>query len=221
MVEAFTAGPPVERPHLGDFIERRVIPFAERVVDVAVLLKDIRHGFRRLRNDGVVAGEAHSCERVGSQPDRVRVASRHERGARGRTQRGRVEVVVPKPPGRQSVDVGRLDQTSETSDLAKTRVVQEDEHDVGCSLGRRRDRLRPPLFRLLVRFGDLTLEFLNVLLLLLCTGNVHESKGYNENENSLHPLSSFIGVLSKIGLSGLTSVGQKSGTVIDWPGTSF
>ncbi len=138
-----------------------MVPLAERVVDVALLLEVVRHRLRRLRHDRVVAGEAHRGERVAAQPDGVRIAPRHEGGAGGRAQRRGVEVVVAQSVRGQPVDVRRLDQAAETADLGEADVVEQQDQHVGRAL-RGAGLFRPPFLRFLVGPGDLALELARV-----------------------------------------------------------
>ncbi len=144
VVEALAARPAVEGPDLRDLVERRVVPFAERVVHVARLLEVVRDGLGRVGHDGVVAGEAHRGERMAAQTDGVRVASGHQRRARGRAERRRVEVVVAQAVLGEGIDVRRLDQAAEAADLSETRVVQQEDDDIRSVLVRSLLR-RPPL----------------------------------------------------------------------------
>jgi hypothetical protein len=58
------------------------------------------------------------------------VPARHDRRARGRTERGGVEVVEPKTIFGELVDIRRIDQTAEASYVPKTRVIEKEDDDV-------------------------------------------------------------------------------------------
>ena len=107
--KALVARPAIKRTDLRYFVKRCVIPLANRVVDVALGFEIVGHRLGRRGNDGVVARKAHGGERMTAQADRMRIASRHQSGARRRAQGRRVKVVVAKPTCRKPIDVRRID----------------------------------------------------------------------------------------------------------------
>src|SRR4051794_29982905 len=68
------------------------------------------------------------CRRLGdaSHPDRVMVAAGEERLARRRTERGRVEAVVPEPAGGEPVGGRRAAWAAECAGRTEANVVEED-----------------------------------------------------------------------------------------------
>ena len=157
MLKTFTTGPTIERSHLGDLVQRGVVPLAEGIVYIAGALQVIGHRLGGLGHDGVITWEPHGRERVAAEPDGVRVAAGHERRAGRGTQGCRVEIVVAQPTLGQAIDVGGFDETAEAADLGKAHVVQEKDDDVGCALGGL-GRFGPPLLALFIALGNLALE---------------------------------------------------------------
>ena len=43
VVESLAGGPSVKRPHLGDFVQWRVVPLANGIIHIARLLQVVRH----------------------------------------------------------------------------------------------------------------------------------------------------------------------------------
>ena len=73
-----------------------------------------------------------------------------------------MEVVKPKPAGREPVDVRRADQAAETADLGKTDIVEQEDDHVRRTLGRTL-LFWPPLLGILVLLGNHALEALDRL----------------------------------------------------------
>src|SRR5439155_5903033 len=85
---------------------------------------------------------------------RVVVATGEQRGARRAAERRGMEAVVTQPFGRQPVHRRGRDAAAERAELAKARIVDQDQDDVRRAL-RRRDGLREPRgVRVLVGAAD-------------------------------------------------------------------
>ena len=164
VLETFTARPAIEWADLRHLVQRRVVPFPERIIDVAGLGEVVRDRLRRLGHDGVVTWKAHRRERMAAETDRMRVAARHQRRPRWRTQGGRVEIVEAQSVRCERVDVRRFDQPAEAADLRETDVIEQEDNDV------RRIRIRnfvfgPPLLGILETLGEDAAESFDAFLL--------------------------------------------------------
>src|SRR5439155_5116751 len=115
MVEALAAGPMLKGAALRSFRQRRVIPFSQREGFKARVLEMLGDGLRAFGRSAIVAGEAHSGQRMGTEADLVRISARHQRRPRRRTQGGGVKVIVAKAISRERINVGRFDETAEAA----------------------------------------------------------------------------------------------------------
>src|SRR6185369_5405448 len=141
VIEAESARPAVERADLTRFPVGRVVIFSEPRGGVAVLAEYLGNGpdvFADQAGVTVVPGGGLGNDAV---PGGVMIASREESRPRGRAQSRRVKPRVPQSVGGDAVERGSGHLPAERAELPVTRIVNQDENDVGRAL-RRTDRLR-------------------------------------------------------------------------------
>ena len=68
---------------------------------------------------------------MATQADRVWITTRHQRRARRRAKRGRVEVVVTQAVVGKRVDIRCTDQPTKALDLGKPDVIEQEDDDIG------------------------------------------------------------------------------------------
>ena len=136
LVEALMGRPAVEGSGHARLPRRGLVPLAERTGAVAVQPKHLRQGRHAIRNGARVAGKRRRGLHDRTGVRLVMVAARLERHPRRRTERRRVEIVVSQPALRELVEGGCLQRTAKRARCAKAEVVDQDDHDVGCALGR-------------------------------------------------------------------------------------
>ena len=118
---AAAAGPGVERPQRARLPDRHLVALAELRGRVAVELERLRQGGRGVRANRVVARRGRGDLGDPAHADGVVVASRQQRLARGRAQRGRVEAVVLQPVRGQSLRHGRRARARRTRSTRRSR----------------------------------------------------------------------------------------------------
>ena len=96
-----------------------------------------------LGDDAVVAGEPSGLFRDHAEADGMMVAAGDERRARGRAERGGVEIDITQAHLRHAVERGRGNDAAKRARRAKADVVGYDQQDVGRALGWH-DARRPP-----------------------------------------------------------------------------
>ena len=126
-LESAAQRPAVVRPGRRHLVARRQVPFADGVGVVAVLQQDLREVAVLEGDHPVAAGITGGALGDAGHAVGVVVAPGHQAGAGGRAERGRVEVAVAQPAGRQRVEVRRADGRAVTAELAEAGVVQHDE----------------------------------------------------------------------------------------------
>ena len=114
------------------------MPFAEGRGRVAVLAQHFRYQRRALGNGARIAGEVGGQIRDHAHAHGVVIASRQQRGARRRAQRGDVKARVAQSSGRQPVQRRRRNQAAECARLPVALIVQQHQQHVGRA-GRRRN----------------------------------------------------------------------------------
>ena len=146
-VEASPERPLVTWASRRHFRCRRQVPLADGQGGVALIAQNFREESVLLRDGGVVARE--TCGKLDDAGHAIRmvVAAGKQTGPGRRTQGGRVEVGVAAPLRRQAVERRRCDVRSIRPELGVSHVVQENDHHVRGSRGRRLQR-RPPALRI-------------------------------------------------------------------------
>ena len=140
---------------VGNLLDRRVVILAECRRGVAVVAEHLGDGRRRLGDDAGVAvpvvGELGNL----SESDPVVVPARHQGRAGRRAHGRRVKGVVRDPLVGQPGQGRRLDLAAEGARLAKPRIVEHDDQDVGRVFGKVPGLLAPLVHRLLHGRPDL------------------------------------------------------------------
>ena len=147
VLEAQAGRPFVERSRLAGGEGRGVVVLAEPRRGVAVVEQDPSDGGLVVRDDAVVTGEPRGLLGNHTKAHRVVVPSGDQRGARRRTECGRVDVVVAQTVLRDTVHRRRRNDAAEGRGHPEPGVIRDDEQDVGRTLGRY-DARRPPRRRL-------------------------------------------------------------------------
>ena len=158
VLEAHPAGPLVEGSSQAVEIGRRVMVLAEPGRGVAVLLKDLADGRFVLGNDAVVARVAGGLLGDHTKTRRVVVAAGDQGRARGRAERGGVELRVAQSRLRDPVHRRRRDHAAKGAVDAIALVIGHDEQHVGRALGWHH-RWRPPWFGIRGGIFDHAAEF--------------------------------------------------------------
>ena len=135
ILEAHAGRPLVERPDRAGLERRRVVVLAEPGGGVAVIEENPSDGGLVLGDDTIVAGEAGSLLGDHTEPCRVMVAPRDERGPGWRAERGGVDVVVAQTVFRDAVHGRHGNNPSEGAGDTEPGIIRDDEQDVGCLLG--------------------------------------------------------------------------------------
>ena len=110
------------------------VPFAHHVGVVAAVLQQLRERRHAVVQIAFIAGLAHLVRggpfiHVAHAVDmRVRAAQQH--GARGRTTGVGIELVEPHAVFGQGIEVRRPDLAAEATQIRKSQVVAQDDHDV-------------------------------------------------------------------------------------------
>ena len=133
---AAAAGPGVERPQRARLPDRHLVALAELRGRVAVQLERLRQRRRGVRANRVVPRRGRRDLGDSAHADRVVVASRQQRLAGRRAQRGRVEAVVLQPVRGQALRHGRRAGPAERARRAEADVVEQ--HDQHVRRTRRR-----------------------------------------------------------------------------------
>ena len=125
---------------------------------IAVVLEDRADGRVVRTDDRVIAREARRQLGDHAEAHRVVVAAGDQRRARGRAERGGVELRVAQPRLGDPVQRRRRDDAAERAADAIALVVGHDQQHVGRALGRHHAR-RPPGLRVLGALLDHAAEF--------------------------------------------------------------
>ena len=147
ILKAHADRPLVERSDRAGLEGRRVVVLAKPRCGETVVQQDAADGGLVLGDDAVVARKARGLFRDDAKTRRVMVAPGNQRGARRRTERGGVNVIVAQPGLCDAIHGRCRDDAAEGARHAEARVVGHDEQDVGGLLGRHHAR-RPPCFGL-------------------------------------------------------------------------
>ncbi len=145
VVETPSRGPVVERARRAHVVSRGHVPLAEPAGYVSVLLQDPGQRRAAPRADTGVPGERGGELRDAAHPHPVVVATGQHRGARGGADRRHVEPVVGDAPLLHACEVRRPDATAEGVGPAEAGVVDEDDEDVGRTVGCFRRRNDAPV----------------------------------------------------------------------------
>ena len=149
----------IERPRRGIGGVGRQVPFAQRHRVVAVLLQHFGDGAGALGDRPIASRIARRGLGDRRQPDLVMVSARQQGAARGRAQRGGVEIIVAQTFGGQLVEVGRMDRSAVGREMPVADVVQHDDDDVRRACWRRHRQGRAEIRNgVLVGRSDLAFE---------------------------------------------------------------
>ena len=145
VIKAFITGPAVERSNLRNLIKRRVIPFTQCVVHVAFFLQVIGYGL----------GPSGAQSRCSPEtPWRSRHGFRGQLHADCDRPSGRHVTASTVPWCGNCCNAGRcppghrywvFDQAAKGTDLGKTGIIEQENDDIGRTLGRQIFG-GPPLF---------------------------------------------------------------------------
>ena len=136
VLEAAAAGRPgIERSGRARFPDRHFVALAELRGGVAIQLERPRERRHRVGQHRAVARRA--CRNLGdaTHAHGVMVAAGQQRLARGRTQRGGVEAGELQPARCQFFRGGRLARPAKGAGCAEPDVVDQDNQDIGSTLG--------------------------------------------------------------------------------------
>ena len=147
ILEAHAEWPLVERPDRAGLEGRCIMVLAEPRGGVTIIQQDAADGRLVFRDDTVVAGEARGLLGDHAEAGRVMIAPGNQCGARRRTRRGGVSVIVAQPRLRDAIHRWRRDDAAERDRHAETRVVGHNQQNIWRLL-RRNNARRPPRFRL-------------------------------------------------------------------------
>ena len=135
----------------------REVPLPDGPGRVAVRDEDLREERIGVGDARVVAGEARREIRDAAHAVGVVVAPGHQARPGGRAERGRVEVAIAEPAGRERVEGRRVEIAAEAAELREADVVEDDQQDIG-RIGGCAHRFRPPRRRIPVVTPDRSLE---------------------------------------------------------------
>ena len=135
VVEAPSAGPPVEGTGRALHPARRQVPLPDGCGGIAVELQHLRERRGVLGGHRGVAGERAGELADGTEADGVMVAPGEQRGPGGRAQSRDVEGVVAQPVAGQPLEVRGVDRAAERRGLSDAGVVDADDEDVRRALG--------------------------------------------------------------------------------------
>ncbi len=131
-VEPAGQRPLVERTGSRALLHRGEVPLADAEGGVALLAQHLGHG------GGVVRDVAELVREPGAEvgdrphPDRVLGPAGEQRRPRRRAQRGHVEIRELDTLGGKGIDVRRVDVGPVATELGEARVVEQDDHHIGC-----------------------------------------------------------------------------------------
>ena len=129
--EAQAGWPTIERPGERLLVRRRQVPLAECAGGVSVLAKNLHERGGFLGDDAVVTRKRTCTFGDVAHVHRVVVATSQHCSARGRAQRGGVELVESQTIRRNTVECGRGNRPAERAARSKAHVVEQYQHDVG------------------------------------------------------------------------------------------
>src|SRR5206468_7663437 len=135
VVEALPDRPILKRSNLTGREGRHVVVLAEPRSRVPVLLEDAADGGLVFRDDAVVARETGGLLRNHAEAGRVMIAPGDQCGARWRTKRGGMDVIVAQTRLGDAIHRWRRDHAAERARHAEAGVVGHDEQYVGRLLG--------------------------------------------------------------------------------------
>ena len=131
VLEPSTTGRPrIERAHRAGLPHRHLMALAELRRRVAIQPQRLRQRSARVRAQRVVARRRGRELGHHAHPHRVVVATREQRRARRRAQRGGVETVVAQAPARQAFGRRRVARPAERARRGETDVVKQDDQHV-------------------------------------------------------------------------------------------
>jgi hypothetical protein len=134
--ESESGGPSFEEPGSGRLLGRSVVPLAERRRGVAVLLEHLGDGRAAARYLAGITVPVVGQLRDLTIADLVMVSSGQQRRPRRRAHRGRVKPVIGNPFGADSIHGVGACFTTERRRRARTRVIDQDDDDVGGAVGK-------------------------------------------------------------------------------------
>ena len=157
VIEPQAARPLLERACQTVFVAWCVVVLAEPGRRVAILLQDFADRRVLPPDDRVIPRIAGRLLSEYTESHAVVVAPGQQRGARGRAERGRVEVRIAQPRLRDPVERRRRDHTAEGARNAVALIVGHHQQDVRSPLRRHHPR-RPERRRVLGIEADLAAE---------------------------------------------------------------
>ena len=136
ILKAIAGRPAVEGSRRAYLPHRCLVHLAIGGRAVAVQPQRLGDGGRGVRADRVVAGRRGGRLGDAAHADRVMVAPGEQRLPRRGAERGGVEAGVLQALVRHPLQSGHVDRTAEGARGAEAHVVDQDDDDVGCALGR-------------------------------------------------------------------------------------